>query len=87
MSPWIKKYAPAKICDIPQANAVKLKSFVQGFKEEKKNAVFLYGPPGSCKSCAAHALAKELDFEIVEVNASDVRNAAQIKEKVGKALK
>jgi len=87
MSPWIKKYAPAKICDIPQANAVKLKSFVQGFKEEKKNAVFLYGPPGSCKSCAAHALAKELDLEIVEVNASDVRNADQINEKVGNALK
>lgn len=87
MSPWIKKYAPVNVCDIPQANAEKLKQFVQNFKQEKKNSVFLYGPPGSCKSCAAHALAKELELEIIEVNASDVRNAGQINEKIGNALK
>jgi len=87
MSPWIKKYAPVKVCDIPQANSEKIKQFVQNFKQEKKNSVFLYGPPGSCKSCAVHALAKELNIEIVEINASDVRNANQINEKIGNALK
>jgi len=87
MIPWIKKYTPTKICDIPQSNVVKLKNFVQGFKKEKKSAALLYGPAGSCKSCAVYALAKELDLEIVEVNASDVRNADQINEKVGNALK
>lgn len=87
MIPWIKKYAPGKICDIPQANAIKLKNFVQGFKSEKKNAALLYGPAGSCKSCAVYALAKELNLEIVEVNASDVRNADQINDKLGNALK
>jgi replication factor C large subunit len=87
MIPWIKKYAPAQICDIPQANAVKLKKFVQGFKNEKKSSALLYGPAGSCKSCAVYALAKELNLEVVEVNASDVRNADQINEKLGNALK
>ena len=87
MSPWIKKYKPVCIGDIPQANVVKLKDFVSGFKKEKKNSVLLYGPAGSCKSCAVYALAKELDLEVVEVNASDVRNADQINEKVGNALK
>jgi len=87
MIPWIKKYAPVKVCDIPQANAVKLKKFVQGFKNEKKNSALLYGPAGSCKSCAVYALAKELNLEVVEVNASDVRNADQINEKLGNALK
>lgn len=87
MSPWIKKYTPIKVCDIPQANSAKLKDFIQNFKQEKKNSVFLYGPPGSCKSCAVHALAKELNLEIVEINASDVRNANQINEKIGNALK
>ncbi|MBD3304568.1 replication factor C large subunit [Candidatus Woesearchaeota archaeon] len=87
MIPWIKKYAPVKICDIPQSNAVKLKNFVQGFKKEKKNAALLYGPAGSCKSCAVYALAKDLNLEVVEVNASDVRNAGQINEKLGNALK
>ncbi len=87
MVPWIKKYTPSKICDIPQANVVKLKNFVVDFKKEKKSAALLYGPAGSCKSCAVYAIAKELDLEIVEVNASDVRNADQINEKVGNALK
>ncbi|MBW2986253.1 replication factor C large subunit [Candidatus Woesearchaeota archaeon] len=87
MVPWIKKYSPVTVCAVPQANAVKLKQFVQGFKQEKKNSVFLYGPPGSCKSCAVHALAKELGLEIVEINASDVRNAEQINEKIGNVLK
>lgn len=87
MIPWIKKYTPKNICDIPQPNAVKLKNFVQGFKNEKKNAALLYGPAGSCKSCAVYAVAKELNVEVVEVNASDVRNADQINEKLGNALK
>ncbi|MBW3004554.1 replication factor C large subunit [Candidatus Woesearchaeota archaeon] len=87
MIPWIKKYTPVKICDIPQSNAVKLRNFVQGFKKEKKSAALLYGPAGSCKSCAVYALAKELGLEIVEVNASDVRNADQINERLGNALK
>jgi len=87
MSPWIKKYSPTNVCDIPQANAVKLKQFVENFKKEKKNAALLYGPAGSCKSCAVYAVAKELGLEIVEVNASDVRNANQINEKLGNALK
>lgn len=87
MIPWIKKYAPARLGDIPQPNALKLKKFVQGFKNEKKSAVLLYGPAGSCKSCAVYALAKEMNLEVVEVNASDARNADQINEKVGNALK
>ena len=87
MVPWIKKYTPGKVCDIPQANVAKLKNFIVDFKKEKKNASLLYGPAGSCKSCAVYAVAKELDLEIVEVNASDARNAAQINEKLGNALK
>ncbi|MBN1644713.1 replication factor C large subunit [Candidatus Woesearchaeota archaeon] len=88
MKPWIVKYAPKCSEDIPQSKpALSLRSFIRGFKTQKKNAVLLYGPSGSCKSCAVHALANELDLEIIEVNASDVRNADQINEKLGNALK
>jgi replication factor C large subunit len=88
MKPWIVKYAPKSSCDIPQSKSVKsLKSFISDFKKQKKNAALLYGPSGSCKSCAVYAIANELGLEIVEVNASDVRNADQINEKLGNALK
>lgn len=88
MKPWIVKYAPKCSGDIPQQKpALSLKSFIKDFKKQKKNATLLYGPSGSCKSCAVHALANELNLEIVEVNASDARNAEQINEKVGNALK
>lgn len=88
MKPWIVKYAPRSSDCIPQTRSVKsLKSFVTDFKRQKKNAALLYGPSGSCKSCSVHALANELNLEIVEVNASDVRNADQINENLGNALK
>ncbi|MBD3361507.1 replication factor C large subunit [Candidatus Woesearchaeota archaeon] len=88
MKPWIIKYSPKCHADIPQQkSALSLKSFVKDFKKQKKNAALLYGPAGSCKSCAVHALANELNLEVVEVNASDVRNANQINEKLGNALK
>lgn len=88
MKPWIAKYAPMHSGCIPQAGPVSsLKRFISDFRKQKKNAVLLYGPSGSCKSCAVHALANELNLEILEVNASDVRNADQINEKLGNALK
>jgi len=88
MKPWIIKYAPRCCADVPQpGSAADFKRFVSGFKNQKKNAVLLYGPSGSCKSCAVYALAADLGLEVVEVNASDVRNSDQINEKLGNALK
>ena len=88
MKPWIVKHTPKCSDDIPQSKSAKsLKSFIKDFKKQKKNAALLYGPSGSCKSCAVHALANELNLEIVEVNASDARNADQINAKLGNALK
>lgn len=85
---FTKKYSPKKIDDIPQKIAMQaLKVFVQTHKTQKKKAALLYGPTGTCKSCAVHTLAKELDLEIIEVNASDFRNSDQLLSKVGEASK
>ncbi len=46
----------------------------------------MYGPTGTCKTSAVYALANELGLEVIEVNASDCRNADAIKEKIGNAL-
>ena len=89
MKTFIDKYKPKSSKEIiGQDLAVqKLKSFIQNFGKEKKKAAFLYGSSGTGKTSSAHAIAHELDLEIVEVNASDFRNADQINQKVGNAVR
>ncbi|KAJ6798913.1 Uncharacterized protein M6B38_212620 [Iris pallida] len=50
-----------------------------------KNVLLLTGPVGSGKSAAIYACAKEQGFEVIEVNASDLRGGAHIKQKIGEA--
>lgn len=51
----------------------KLKRFILNFKSGKK-AALISGPAGVGKTCLALCLAKDLGFEIFELNASDFRN-------------
>ncbi|MDP3766285.1 MAG: replication factor C large subunit, partial [Nanoarchaeota archaeon] len=87
MHPFTIKYQPKKTSEIiGQDEALrKLRDFVVNFKRQKKKAALLYGPSGVGKTISAHALASELNLEILEVNASDIRNAEQIKSLVGAA--
>ena len=88
MHPFTIKYQPKKTNEIiGQDNAIKkLKEFVVNFKKQRKNAALLYGPSGVGKTISVHVLANELNLEILEVNASDVRNAEQINSMVGSAV-
>lgn len=81
-TPWIRKYLPTAK-DVPQDGIAQVREFLTSFKKQKKKAVFLYGPSGTGKTTAVHALANELGLEILEVNASDVRNADGVQSKVG----
>ena len=86
--PLTKKYEPKKIEDIPQKEAINLlKDFILNHKKQKKKAALIYGPAGTCKSCTVHTIAKELNLEIIEVNASDFRNSDQLESRIGEALK
>jgi len=88
MQPFTIKYKPKKLNEIvDQDKAIKkLKDFVINYKKQKKKAILLHGPSGTGKTISAHALANELDLEIIEVNASDVRNADQINSLLGSAI-
>ena len=88
MQPFTIKYRPKKTDEIiGQDTAIKkLKNFVVDFKRQRKNAAMIHGPSGIGKTISAHALANEFGLEILEVNASDVRNADQINSMVGSAV-
>ena len=83
---FVEKYMPKILKDIKgQDNAVRsLSNFISS--KPKKSAI-LYGPTGSGKTSSVYALANELDLELVEVNASDFRNAEGMQSIVGSASK
>ncbi|MEM3154057.1 MAG: replication factor C large subunit [Candidatus Woesearchaeota archaeon] len=82
---WVQKHKP-ELEHIPH-DTKPLYEFASNYPKQKKKALLLWGPTGTGKTAAAYALAKRLGFELIEVNASDYRNADEINSKIGNALK
>lgn len=87
--PWIKKYLPQTTKEVvgQEGPLQQMRNFLMNFKQQKKKALMLYGKCGVGKTCSVHALAHELQLEILEVNASDVRNEEAISSILGNATK
>jgi len=83
--PWCEKYRAKSFNDVVgQELAVdKVKLFLRNFP--KKKALVLHGPPGVGKTSLAYAISFENDSEVLELNASDLRNKAKIAEIIGPA--
>jgi len=83
---FVEKYRPKKFSEIAGQKAAlkELISWINTWGKDKK-ACLLYGPPGVGKTTSVYALANEMNFEIIEMNASDKRNAEAIEKIVGNA--
>jgi len=88
MTLFTLKYAPKNTNQIfGQQKAVsELKDFIQNYKTQKHKAALIYGPIGNGKTSSVYALANELDYELLEINSSDLRNQASIKSFLDSAL-
>jgi len=84
---FIRKYRPRNLKEyLNQEEAVrKAKELVEG--KTKKKALLLYGPPGIGKTALVYAIAGSYDLEVVEVNASNSRDAKSIKGLIGEAIR
>ncbi len=86
---WTEKYRPASLKEVlGNGKAVDdLRSWAEAWQQGMPitGAAILYGPAGTGKTSAALALAREFDWDIIEMNASDARTAGMIQKIAGPA--
>ena len=78
---WSEKYRPQRLIDLI-GNEDARKSFVEWFKKWRKGTkpLLLVGPPGIGKTTMANLASRDFNFDMISLNASDIRNKKNIQE-------
>jgi len=80
------KYAPKKLNEII-GNNERIEHIrqwmLQWLSGKKRKPLLVYGPPGTGKTSIAYALKEEYDLDLVEMNASELRNRARVDRVLG----
>ncbi|WP_410766771.1 replication factor C large subunit [Haloferax sp. DFSO60] len=88
MVDWTEKYRPSTLSEVRGNNKAR-DAFGKWAKtwDDHREAAIVHGSPGIGKTSAAHALAQDMGWETVELNASDQRTADVIERFAGRAAK
>jgi len=90
ITPWTELYRPSNL-DQVVGNAEAISSLRQWFDswsaDGKRKVALLHGPAGTGKTSSVIALAKERQYELVEMNASDTRNKNSVMRIAGSSAK
>ncbi|QLG26366.1 replication factor C large subunit [Halorarum halophilum] len=83
---WTEKYRPRSLSEL-RGNDKAVDAFREWAEswDDHREAIVLHGSPGIGKTSAAHALASDMGWETVELNASDKRTADVIERYAGRA--
>ena len=86
MADWTEKYRPTTLSEVRGNDSAvdDVREWAETWDDHGEAAV-LHGSPGIGKTSAAHALAADMGWETVELNASDSRTADEIERFAGRA--
>jgi replication factor C large subunit len=88
MTDWTEKYRPSTLAEVRGNNKARdaLKQWAETW-EDHREAAIVHGSPGIGKTSAAHALGNDMGWPVIELNASDQRQADVIDRIAGEASK
>ncbi len=86
MADWTEKYRPTTLAEVRGNDKARdqLREWAESWDDHREAAV-LHGSPGVGKTSAAHALASDMGWEVLEMNASDQRTKDDIERYAGRA--